>query len=95
MPPPKHQDHDSYNRTLLEQMAQGSEKALTEFYKAFEPRIFAFAKIRLNDSYEAADLLNEVMWEVWRGANRFEGRSSVATWVFGIANYKILDRLPK
>ena len=91
--PPNQQDGDPYNRSLLGQIAQGSEKALKEFYEAFQGKIYAFAKIRLNDSHEAADLLNEVMWEVWRGANRFEGRSSVTTWVFGIANHKVIDRL--
>ena len=91
--PPNKQRNDLYNRSLLEQIAQGSEKALTEFYNAFQQKIYAFAKIRLNDSHEAADLLNEVMWEVWRGASRYEGRSSVTTWVFGIAYYKVIDRL--
>ena len=74
-------------------MAKGNEAALADFYRLFESKIFAFAKIRLNDSQEAADLLNEVMWEVWRGAGRFEGRSSVTTWVFGIAHHKVVDRL--
>ena len=91
--PPNQPHDDLYNRSLLEQIAQGSEKALTEFYEAFQQKIYAFAKIRLNDSHEAADLLNEVMWEVWRGASRFEGRSSVTTWIFGIAYYKVIDRL--
>lgn len=85
-------DHDSYHR-LIEQMAQGHESALVEFYRVFEPKIFAFAKIRLNDSHEATDLLHEVMWEVWRSAGRFEGRSSVTSWVFGIAHHKVVDRI--
>ena len=35
------------------------------------------------------------MLEVWRNAGRFEGRSSVTTWVFGIAHHKVGDRLRK
>ena len=77
---------------LLEKISLGSEAALAEFYRIFEPKIFAFAKIRLNDSQEAADLLNDVMWEIWRGASKFKGRSSVTTWVFGIAHHKVIDR---
>jgi RNA polymerase sigma-70 factor (ECF subfamily) len=84
---------ESTYRSLLQQISQGNESALEEFYRAFESRIFAFIQIRLNDFHEAADLLNDVMWEVWRGAGRFEGRSSVSSWVFGIANHKILDRI--
>jgi len=82
-------------RLLLGRIAGGNESALEAFYKAFEPKIFAFAKIRLNDFHESADLLNEVMLEVWRNAGRFEGRSSVTTWVFGIAHHKVMDRLRK
>ncbi len=84
---------ESTYRSLLQKIAHGSEAALKEFYHAFESRIYAFAKIRLNDSHETADLLNDIMWEIWRGAGSFEGRSSVTTWVFGIAHHKIIDRL--
>lgn len=87
------EDHEPKYHALLHQMAQGSEAALTEFYRAFESRIYAFVKIRLNDSHEAADLLNDIMWEVWRSAKKFEGRSRVTTWVFGIAHHKVIDRL--
>ncbi len=87
------EDQETKYHTLLQQMAQGSEAALTEFYRAFESRIYAFVKIRLNDSHEAADLLNDIMWEVWRSAHKFEGRSRATTWVFGIAHHKVIDRI--
>ena len=83
----------SENRILLERIAQGDESSLTEFYRTFESRIYAFVKIRLNDSHEAADLLNEIMWEVWRSAKTFKGNSTLTTWVFGIAHHKVVDRL--
>ncbi|MDT7041698.1 RNA polymerase sigma factor [Candidatus Nitronereus thalassa] len=92
MPSSQGNTPDDY-RTLIRQMAQGQETALVEFYRIFEQKIYAFAKIRLNDSQEASDLLHEVMWEVWRSAGRFEGRSSVSTWVFGIAHHKVIDRI--
>ncbi len=87
------EDQESKYRALLHQMALGKEAALTEFYHTFEAKIYAFVKIRLNDSHDAADLLNDIMWEIWRGAGKFEGRSSVTTWVFGIARHKVIDRI--
>ncbi len=80
-------------RHLLDKISKGEEQALTEFYEVFESRIYAFILSRLHDSFEASDILNEVMWEVWRGAMRFDGRASVLTWVFSITNHKIIDRL--
>lgn len=78
---------------LLRRIAQGDESAMGDFYQLYEAKIFRFVLSRLNDSFEAADILNEVMLEVWRGADRFEGRSQVSTWVFGIARNKTIDRL--
>jgi len=78
---------------LIYQMAQGDEAALTEFYQIFEARVYAFVKKKLNDPADAADLLNTVMLEIWKSASRFEGRSRVTTWVFGIAHNRVIDRL--
>lgn len=78
---------------LLRRMAAGSEAALREFYQAFHGRVYAFALKRLRDPADAADVLNEVMFEAWRSAARFEGRSQALTWVLGIAHHKIIDSL--
>ncbi len=84
---------DRHNRSLLKEIAQGSEAAFVQFYQIFESRISAFLNIRLHDTDEAGDVLNDVMWDVWRGAKTFQGRSSVTTWVFGIAHHKLIDYL--
>ncbi len=78
---------------LLNRIATGNQAALEDFYRVFEHSIYRYAHLKLNDPHEAADILNEVMLEVWNGARRFEGRSKVSTWVLGIARHKILDRL--
>ena len=78
---------------LMQHIALGNESALSEFYRIFEMRVYAFAVRRLNDPHDAADILNTVMLEVWRTATRFEGRSAVNTWVLGITYRKIGDRL--
>jgi len=39
----------------------------------------------------AEDLLSEVFLDVWRQAGRFEGRSSVSTWLMSIARHKALS----
>lgn len=80
------------DRILVRRISNGDEKALEDFYHAYQERVFRFAYSRLNDSFEAGDIVSEVMLEVWRGAGRFEGRSSVSSWVFGIANHKAIDR---
>ncbi|MCR4333003.1 MAG: sigma-70 family RNA polymerase sigma factor [Sulfuricaulis sp.] len=82
-----------YAASLLTRIASGNETALREFYQAFHGRVYAFAIKRLRDPADAADVLNEVMLEVWRSAARYEGRSRALTWVLGITHHKTIDNL--
>lgn len=75
---------------LLGAMAGGEMTAMTVFYHRHEMRVYRYLLSKLNDSFAATDILNEVMLEVWRSADRFGGRSKVTTWVLGIANNKVL-----
>ncbi len=76
---------------LLARTSAGDKRAFAALYAALEVPLFRFARSKLNDSFEAADLVHEVFLEVWRHAGRFEGRSSVKSWVFGIAYRKAMD----
>ncbi|WP_343563902.1 RNA polymerase sigma factor [Kiloniella sp. b19] len=82
-------------RELLEQISEGSEAALADFYRLFERSLYLFVLSKMNDSFEAADIVNETFMEVWRKAGSFEGRSKVSTWLFGIAYFKTVDRFRK
>ncbi len=42
---------------------------------------------------DAEDLLQETLLAAWRGLERFEGRSSVRAWLYGIATNRSLDAL--
>jgi len=56
-----------------------------------EKPLFRFIQSRLNDPFESSDILHDVFMEVWKSAGRFEGRSKVQTWIFGIAYRKVID----
>ena len=86
------EDQDQAAR-LLDRMALQETAALREFYDTYHSRVYAFALRRLGNASDAAEILNEVMLEVWRRAAQFEGRSRPMTWVLGIAHHKVIDRL--
>ena len=88
-------DSESVTRELLVRIAHGDERALERFYSQFQGQVYAFAMARLGDPHLSSDVLNEVMMEVWKSADRFEGRSKVRTWLFGITHHKVIDRLRK
>jgi RNA polymerase sigma-70 factor (ECF subfamily) len=76
---------------LISRTAQGDKAAFAALYRALEGPLYRFLRSKLNDPFEAADLVHEVFLEVWNNAGRFEGRSSVKSWVFGIAYRKAMD----
>ena len=80
---------------LLGRVAAGDKRAMKALYSAIGPDVYRFIQTRLRDPHEAADALQETMLEVWRQADRFEGRASARTWVFSIARNKAVDRLRK
>jgi RNA polymerase sigma-70 factor (ECF subfamily) len=76
---------------LLTRMAAADRSAFADLYRALEKPVFRFIVSKLNDPFEASDILHDVFMELWRSAGRFEGRSTVKTWVFGIAYRKTMD----
>ncbi len=80
---------------LITQVASGDKAAFSALYREFERPVYRFIASKLNDPFEANDILHEVFMEVWRSAGKFEGRSTVKTWLFGIAYRKTMDRFRK
>ena len=78
---------------MLARIAAGDASAMRDFYARFETTVLRYCTFKLNDPAAAADVLNEVMLEVWRGAAWFQGRSQVSTWLLGIAHHKLTDHL--
>ena len=86
-------DAEQRSTALLSRIAGGDDNALADFYRLHESTVYAFALNRLNDPHAAADVVNEVMIGVWRGADRFQGSAKVRTWLLGITHNKVVDRL--
>lgn len=78
---------------LMERIAQGDRSALKALYERHQARLFNFIRVRLDDHFEAADVLQDTFIDVWRGASRYRGQSAVTTWIFGIARNKAVDRV--
>lgn len=80
------------HKDLVKRIADGDRASLAALYRALEKPVYRFIQSRLNDPFESSDILHDVFIEVWRSAGRFEGRSQVKTWIFGIAYRKVIDR---
>jgi RNA polymerase sigma-70 factor (ECF subfamily) len=76
---------------LVAAIAAGDRDAMRILYNRHRIRIFRFAARLVGDTAAAEDVVSEAFIEVWRQAGRFEGRSSVSTWIMSIARFKALS----
>jgi RNA polymerase sigma-70 factor (ECF subfamily) len=70
---------------LITEIAQGNRHALAELYAAIQRPLFLYLCQMTPDRGLAEEILQDTLIAVWKGASSFEGRSSVRTWIFGIA----------
>jgi len=84
---------DTSDEALVTRIAQRDKQALQLLYSRHHVRIYRFALRFLNDEAAAEDTVSEVFIDVWRQAERFEGRSQVTTWLLAIARNKALSLL--
>ncbi|MCV6590072.1 MAG: sigma-70 family RNA polymerase sigma factor [Marinobacterium sp.] len=84
---------DAEERQWLMQIANKDRTALKLLYDRYAARVFRFIVRMLNDEARAQELVNDVMLEIWKSAERFEGRSAVSSWILGIARFRTLNAL--
>ena len=80
---------------LLQRVAGGDRDAFAELYRRLQRPLFGYLMKLVREREMVEDVLNETLMEVWRQAARFEGRSSVNTWVFSIAHHRAVSKLRK
>src|SRR6266511_6000740 len=81
------------DEVLIGRIANGDRLAMQVLYGRYHVRVFRFVVRLVRNESTAEDLISEVFLDVWRQADRFEGRSAVTTWLLSIARYKALSLL--
>jgi RNA polymerase sigma factor (sigma-70 family) len=70
---------------LLQRIASGDRLALAELYDSHHLALLRYLWSLTDDRGLAEEILQDTLLAVWKGAGSFEGRSSVLTWLIGIA----------
>ena len=80
------------NTEALATRAQAGEReAAVELIELFYERIYAFLRRLTANETEAADLTQRTFARVWQALPTFAGRSSVGSWIHGIAYHVYVD----
>ena len=69
---------------LVEQLRAGDESAFAELVRAYHPSLLRVARLFVPTAALAEDVVGETWLGVVKGIDRFEGRSSLKTWIFRI-----------
>jgi RNA polymerase sigma-70 factor (ECF subfamily) len=79
---------------LITRIAAGDRDAFSRFYDLLAPTAFGLIRRVLRDPEAAAEVLQEVFWQVWREAPRYDPkRGSPEAWLVMRAKTRAIDRL--
>ena len=83
---------------LLAAARTGDQAAFASLVAPFRPELHAHCYRMLASVHDAEDALQETLLRAWRGLGRFEGRSSLRSWLYTIAtntSLNLIARRPK
>jgi RNA polymerase sigma-70 factor (ECF subfamily) len=79
----------------LQKAASGDEHAFGRLVEPFRGELHAHCYRMLGSVYDAEDALQEAMLRAWKAIGKFEGRSSLRSWLYTIATNTCLNHIAK
>jgi RNA polymerase sigma-70 factor, ECF subfamily len=80
---------------LLEAARNGDESAFERLVEPHRAQLHAHCYRMLGSVHDAEDALQEALLRAWRGLPRFEGRSSLKSWLYTIGTNTALSAIEK
>ena len=72
----------------LVRLGQGDRSAMTEVYRGLRPAVRALARRMLGNPDDAADVAEEVLYEVFTRASNFDGDGDALAWALTITTWR-------
>ena len=81
------------DQQIVDRIKAGDLSAFDEIYQQYFRRIYSFSIRRIGDPSEAEDVTQEVFTAVYTCIERFEGKSDLVVWIYGITRNILNNRL--
>lgn len=79
----------------LEALREGDRAEFAKLVEQYSPMIYRLGLKMLNNPQDAEDILQETFIKAYKHIGKFDGRSSVSTWLYRIATNEALMSLRK
>ena len=80
---------------VLEALREGDRAEFAQLVEQYSPMIYRLGLKMLNNPQDAEDILQETFIKAYKHIDKFDGRSSVSTWLYRIATNEALMSLRK
>jgi len=77
--------------TLLENARLGDQDAFAQLTGSYQGELRSYCYRMLGSVQDAEDAVQNALLRAWRGLDKFEGRSSIRSWLYSIATNTTLD----
>ncbi len=85
---------DTADAALLNEIANGNRHSFQEIHGRYSGLLYTTIHKVLNDTDDSEEVLQEVMYSLWRKANLYNhGRGRPVTWLVSMARNRAIDRL--
>lgn len=78
--------------SVVAELKAGSEQAYAWLVAQYHQPVYSLVYRIVNDAADASDTTQEVFLKVFRGMKRFNGQSSLKTWIYRIAVHEASNR---
>ncbi len=76
---------------LVNKILARDRQALYAFYQAYTPRLARFIQSKISVKEDAEEILQDSLFAFLEALRDFHGKASLETFLFSIANHKIID----
>src|SRR5438105_3278882 len=80
---------------VLQRARAGDERAFARMVDPHRGELHAHCYRMLGSVHDAEDALQDALLRAWRGLAKFEGRSSLRSWLYTIATNTCLDQIAR